>query len=480
MIVGGEKERLYLLDVTLIEEGRSCSGEVERSLTETLNGLGVDYIAAGGRFPPLSGRFVSQNYDCAFQLMSFDLGREDMSGRSLDEGVAAVRACVARGLPAGGDVIVVLQRFFEGMATDSSYALAVAQEAYQAGARWVVLSDCAGEMSPPQLDGLIQKVVRVVPGGHLGFQGRDQSGQAVGNGLMAVKAGVRLLGALPRGGQGDRVAGFNVLVPSLMLTDEFAERFETGVTAARLPLLGRALGLWEDAAGAVSTISAKRSAQLVHRFGKAGGAPSSLSLSLSNVVGLLEKVGLAEDFDEQRVSLLFDDLRARLRQGYVYDEAEASFFLLAHQLLPNAAAVFAVDRFLLTTEQRRTEMGALVGVSQADVQMVVDGERMSSIGEGDGPVVAVERALRRCLQRYQTELDGVELVDYQVRLLTGWRGPQVRVIVACQDQSGREWRTVGVAEQIIDALLEALLEAFAYRLLLDGSVSLNSQETVDL
>ena len=477
MIVSGEKERLYLLDVTLTEGGRSCSGDAERSLVEALNKLGVDYVATEGLSRPLPERFVSQNYDCGFQLTSFGLGRDDVSGRSLKEGVAAVRRCVAGALRAGGDVIVVLRRFFEGMDADSSYALAIAEEAYQAGARWVVLSDCAGKMAPLRVDDMIQKVVQVVPGDHLGFLGWGHSGHAVGNGLLAVKAGVRLLvGALPVEGQVDGAAALHVLVPTLLLTDEFVDRFEMGVTAAGLPFLGRAQRLWEDAGWFVSTISSQRSAAPVKKLGRDGGVSASFSLVMSDVVRLLEKVGLAEAFDEQQVLMLFEDLRARLGQGYVYDEADASFFLLAHQLLPNAPAVFVVDRFQLTTEQR----GALVGVSQADVQMVVDGETMSCTGEGDDPVVAVERALRRCLQRYQKVLDGVALVDYHVRLLTGWRGPQVRVIVACKDRSGRVWRTVGVAEQIIDALLEALLEAFAYRLLLDCSLSLPSQETVDL
>ena len=151
-------------------------------------------------------------------------------------------------------------------------------------------------------------------------------------------------------------------------------------------------------------------------------------------------------------------MKEREANGYTYEAADASFELLARRMLGNVPQFFDVDSFRVMVERRHNADGDLVTVSEATVKVRIDGETMLSVGEGNGPVNALDTALRKDLGRYQGYISDLELVDYKVRILTGGTDAVTRVLIESRDGEGNRWFTVGVSPNIVDASFEALLE----------------------
>ena len=173
-----------------------------------------------------------------------------------------------------------------------------------------------------------------------------------------------------------------------------------------------------------------------------------------------------------RACQLLDEVKAREALGYSYEAAEASFELLARRALGHVPRYFTVDSFRVMVEKRHNALGELVTVSEATVKVYINGdaEPLWSVGEGNGPVNALDKALRKDLGRYQKHIKDVELVDYKVRILTGGTEAVTRVLVESHDTAtGERWFTVGVSPNIIDASFEALLDSINYKLLRDGA-----------
>jgi 2-isopropylmalate synthase len=172
------------------------------------------------------------------------------------------------------------------------------------------------------------------------------------------------------------------------------------------------------------------------------------------------------------VGTLLEEVKAREAAGYAYEAAEASFELLARRHLSNVPRYFSVDSFRVMVERRHNAVGDLVTVSEATVKVFINGDRepLWSVAEGNGPVNALDRALRKDLGRYQKHIDTIELVDYKVRILTGGTEAVTRVLVETHDKAtGERWLTVGVSPNIIDASFEALLDSINYKLLKNGA-----------
>ena len=169
-----------------------------------------------------------------------------------------------------------------------------------------------------------------------------------------------------------------------------------------------------------------------------------------------------------------ETVKAREAIGYAYEGADASFELLARRLLGEVPEFFRVDSFRVMVEKRHNAMGRLVTVSEATVKVYIDGEAepLWSVAEGNGPVNALDQALRKDLGRYQKHIQDVELVDYKVRILTGGTEAITRVLVESRDKStGERWFTVGVSPNIVDASFEALIDSITYKLLRAGAVA---------
>ncbi len=399
------------------------------------------------------------------------------------------------------EALVDCEHFFDGYKGNRDYALSVAKTAYDSGARWVVLCDTNGGTLPHEIALIVADVAKQVPGANLGIHTHNDTENAVANTLMAVRAGCRQIqGTL--NGLGERCGNANMtsIIPTLLLKSEFANAFETGVTPARLRNLTHASRVLDEIlneapdrhapyvgesafatkAGIHASALLKEPQTYEHVPPESVGNERRIMVSKqggrSSILAALERLGLGLDKDDGRVVALLDEVRAREDAGYSYESADASFELLARRTLGTVPRYFSVDSFRVTVERQPGAGSGVSAASQAIVSVSIAGEAqpLVSVGEGNGPVNALDTALRRDLGRYQKHIEKVELVDYKVRILTqtGAHGTEAvtRVLVESHDTAtGERWTTVGVSPNIIDASFEALLDAINYKLLKDGA-----------
>ena len=398
---------------------------------------------------------------------------------------------------AGREAMIDCEHFFDGYKANRAYALAVATAAHKAGARWVVLCDTNGGTLPHEVAAIVSDVSKHVPGTHLGIHTHNDTENAVANTLVAVRAGVRQIqGAL--NGLGERCGNANLtsIIPTLLLKPEFAERFQTQVTPERLKKLTAASRLLDEVlnraparqapyvgeaafatkAGIHASAILKEPQTYEHVPPESVGNRRRVLVSdqagKSNLVHELERLGVQVRRDDPRLTTLLEEVKVREGAGYAYEGADASFELLARRLLGEVPQFFRVDSFRVMVEKRHNAMGQLVTVSEATVKVFVDGvdEPVWSVAEGNGPVHALDQALRKDLGRYQGLIAGVELVDFKVRILTGGTEAVTRVLVESHDKAtGERWYTVGVSPNIVDASFEALIDSITYKLLHAGA-----------
>jgi 2-isopropylmalate synthase len=184
----------------------------------------------------------------------------------------------------------------------------------------------------------------------------------------------------------------------------------------------------------------------------------------ANVVARLSESGIEISADDPRLTTLISDMKEREHLGYAYDGAEASFELMALRAMGTLPDYFLVKSFRVIVERRYNAKGDLVTTSDATVKSVVDGEIFMSVGEGNGPVNALDDALRKDLGKYSAFLEDLELVDFKVRILSQGTGAVTRVMLESLNGAGERWTTVGVSANIIDASFQALYDAMVYKL----------------
>jgi 2-isopropylmalate synthase len=189
----------------------------------------------------------------------------------------------------------------------------------------------------------------------------------------------------------------------------------------------------------------------------------------SNVLSELDRIGLAVDKDDPRVGRLLEAVKQREARGYAYEAADASFELLARRTLGRVPNYFDVTRFDVNVEQRNNAKGERVTVTMAVVKVKVGDEELISAAEGNGPVNALDLALRKDLGKYQRFIAGLKLTDYRVRILDGGTEAVTRVLIESEDETGERWITVGVSENIIDASFQALMDSIVYKLVKSGA-----------
>lgn len=421
-------------------------------------------------------------------------------GISKAENIEAIEQSVRAVVETQREVMIDCEHFFDGYKGNRDYALAVAKTAFSAGARWVVLCDTNGGTLPHEIERIVADVAKHVPGENLGIHTHNDTENAVANTLMAVRAGCRQIqGAL--NGLGERCGNANLtsIIPTLLLKSEFANAFTTGVTPEKLRTLTHASRVLDEVlneapdrhapyvgesafatkAGIHASALIKAPETYEHVPPESVGNERRILVSKqggrSSLTAALERFGLPFDKDDDRVQALLDEIKSREDQGYSYEAAEASFELLARRELASVPRFFSVDSFRVTVERQRalngngTRSQAVVTVSIAG-----DSEPLVSVGEGNGPVNALDKALRSDLGRYQKHIENVELVDYKVRILThthdGGTDAVTRVLVESHDtETGQRWTTVGVSPNIIDASFEALLDSINYKLLKDDA-----------
>ena len=266
------------------------------------------------------------------------------------------------------------------------------------------------------------EVVKVIPGDHVGIHAHNDTEQAVANSLAAVRAGARQIqGTL--NGLGERCGNANLvsIIPTLKLKPEFADRFEIAVSDAQLKTLAHVSHALDEMlnrapnrhapyvgesafatkAGIHASAILKEPATYEHVPPETVGNRRRLLVSdqggRSNVLAELDRIGIAADKDDARVTRLIEEVKRREATGYAYEAADASFELLARRMLERVPNFFTVEKFDVNVEQRQNAIGQRVTVSLAVVKVTVDGEPLISAAEGNGPVNALDLALRKVL-----------------------------------------------------------------------------------
>jgi 2-isopropylmalate synthase len=527
------KERLYLFDTTLRDgaqmNGVDFTYADKVTIARILDELGIDYVEGG--YPganPTDTRLFAEDLALKTTFTAFGMTRRP--GRSasndpglaallearadaicfvaktsdyqvrvalettLEENIASIRDSVRAARARGREVLVDCEHFFDGYKANRDYALACARAAHQEGARWVVLCDTNGGTLPHEIEAMVADVILHVPGDHVGIHAHNDTEQAVANSLAAVRAGARQIqGTL--NGIGERCGNANLvsIIPTLKLKGEFAERFEINVSDEKLKTLARvsrsldemlnrapdrhAPYVGESAfatkAGIHASAIQKDPATYEHVLPDAVGNRRKVMVSdqsgKSNVLAELERIGIVVDKDDRRLVRLLDEVKEREAAGYAYEAADASFELLARRLLGSVPDYFSVEKFDVNVEHRVNAVGNLVTVSMAVVKVRVGGESLISAAEGNGPVNALDLALRKDLGKYQQYIAGLELIDYRVRILNGGTEAVTRVLIESEDEAGERWTTVGVSPNIIDASFQALMDSIVYKLIKAGA-----------
>ena len=527
------RERLTLFDTTLRDgaqtTGVDFSLEDKRQIARLLDGLGIDYIEGGypganpldteffSQRPPVKARFAAFGMTkragrsaandpgiaglleakadtITFVAKTWDYQVHVALGCTLEENLDGIRDSIAYVRAAGREAILDCEHFFDGYKANPDYALACAKAAYEAGARWIVLCDTNGGTLPEEIERIVTEVTRHVPGDHLGIHAHNDTEQAVANSLAAVRAGVRhIQGTL--NGLGERCGNANLcsLIPTLLLKADYADKFEIGVTAEKLAsltkvshtldeLLNRSpnrhapyvgASAFATKAGIHASAVLKDPRTYEHVTPESVGNQRKVLVSdqagKSNVLAELERLGIDVHKDDPRVGRLLEEVKQKEALGYAYEGADASFELLARRILGEVPDYFDVERFTVSVERRHNAVGDLVSVSEAIVKVRVDGETLISAAEGNGPVNALDLALRKDLGKYQRYIEDLELADYRVRVFQGGTDAVTRVLIGFTDSTGAEWSTVGVSANVIDASFQALHDSIVYKLMKVGA-----------
>jgi 2-isopropylmalate synthase len=497
-------QQLDALGVDYIEGGYPGANPTDTRLFAEATPLGHARLTAFG-MTKRPGRLLEN--DPGFQALlvtkadaiclvakAWDFHVDVALGTNLEENLFAIKDSTAAVVASGREALIDCEHFFDGYKANPGYALDCAKTAYEAGARWVVLCDTNGGTLPEEIEKIVTEVVKVIPGDHLGIHVHNDTDNGVANSLAAVRAGARQIqGTL--NGLGERCGNANLtsIIPTLMLKSDYAERFETSVTPDKLRTLTHASRILDE----VLNRAPNRHAPYVGEsaFAHKGGIhvsavqkdprtyehvpPESVGnrrkllvsdqAGRSNILAELDRIGIPIPKDDPRIGKLLDEMKEREAAGYAYEAADASFELLARRMLGNVPQFFEVDSFRVMVERRHNALGELVTVSEATVKVRIDGETVLSVGEGNGPVNALDKALRKDLGPYQSFINDLELVDYKVRILTGGTDAVTRVLIESRDGVGNRWFTVGVSPNIVDASFEALLDSINYKLIRDGA-----------
>jgi 2-isopropylmalate synthase len=523
------RERLYLFDTTLRDgaqmHGVDFTLADKLKVMRLLDDLGVDYVEAG--YPganPTDTALFGEKRGMRAKLTAFGMTKRPGRSASNDPGLAAVlsaeadaiclvakssafqvkvaleiapeenlagiRESVAAAKATGREVMIDCEHFFDGYKEDRDYALACARAAYDAGARWVVLCDTNGGTLSHEVEEIVADVCKSIPGEHIGIHAHNDTEQAVANSLAAVRAGARQIqGTL--NGVGERCGNANLcsIIPTLLLKPDFAARFDINVKPGALAGIAKVSHTLDDMlnrapdrhapyvgdaafttkTGIHASALAKNPATYEHVAPESVGNRRKVLVSdqagRSNVLAELERIGVAVERNDPRLARLLDEVKEREARGYSYESADASFALLARRTLGKVPDYFDVERFKVSVERRYNAKGEIISVAEATVKVRVDGKTLISAAEGNGPVNALDLALRSDLGKYQPYIEKLKLIDYRVRILDGGTGAVTRVLIESEDEDGERWITVGVSPNIIDASFQALVDSITWKLL---------------
>jgi len=515
------KAKVYIYDTTLRDgaqrEGMALSVADKLKIALKLDELGVHYIEGG--FPgsnPKDAEFFKliKKYNLQAKLVAFgstrkknttaatdknlqallevdtpavcivgkswDLHVKEALRASLEENLAMIYDSVSYLKSKGREVIFDAEHFFDGFKSNQEYALKVLKTASEAGADWLVLCDTNGGSLPPQVGEVTAFVAKnfKTP---LGIHAHNDTEGAVANSVMAVVNGVtQVQGTI--NGYGERCGNANLcsIIPNLMLhlnyqvlePEQLKLLTEISHYVAEIanisldthqPYVGQSAfahkgGFHADGVSKKAQTYEHINPQLV---GNVQRVIVSELAGRSSVLLKAKEMGLDLSAESKTVQDILNQVKQLEHQGYHFEAADASFELLLRRSIGETVDFFKLESFRVIMEQR--DDGRVV--CEATVKVHAKGERYIVTAEGNGPVNALDKALRLAIGKFYPELNSIELTDYKVRVLDEKKGTGAVVRVLIESSDGeKSWGTVGVSENIIVASWQALVDSINYGL----------------
>jgi 2-isopropylmalate synthase len=410
---------------------------------------------------------------------TWDLHVEKVLRTSLDENLRMIEDTVRFLKDQGREVILDAEHFFDGLESNKEYALKVAKTGADAGADCVVLCDTNGGTLTSQIAEYTALVAENVSA-PVGIHCHNDSGLAVANSIAAVENGANhVQGTLNGFGERCGNADICVVIPILELktpfttigmeklkklteTSRFAYEIGNMMSHPAQPFVGNSAFAHK---GGLHVDAMKKDKLTYEHIDPAavGNERRFLIGELSGkaaVKDIFERMNLAAD--DALMKKMLHEMKKRENEGYQYEAAEGSFALLAHKEAGTYRKFFEVEGYHISTIKQSD--GTLV--TDAMVKLTVNGQREHTACDGDGPVNALDGALRKALEHHYPALQEMQLTDYMVRVInpTAATAARVRVVIQNADNT-RTWGTVGVSENVIDASWEALIDSVEYKLL---------------
>jgi 2-isopropylmalate synthase len=411
---------------------------------------------------------------------SWDLHATEILGVSLTENLAMIEETVAYLKDQGREVIYDAEHFFDGYKRNPSYAMETLAAAERAGADAIILCDTNGGSMPREIEDVLGKVLRVVRP-RIGIHAHNDCGLALANTLTAVQSGAAIVQGTING-YGERCGNVDLIavIGNLQLKmgyrcveekklGQLTELSRYVSEVANVPPLNHSPFVGKSAfahkGGVHVSAIMKNPTAYEHMDPEAVGNRRRVLVSdlsgRSNIRYKSEEMGIrlgGNGYDSRKI---VDEIKRLEDQGYQFDAAEGSLELLIKRVTGQFADPFNLESFRVTIEKNR----AGASMSQATIKISVGKEEEITAAEGDGPVNALDNALRKALTKFFPEIEEMGLVDFKVRVIDGGGGTAAKVRVQIESRDSLEiWSTIGVSENIIEASWQALVDSVQYKL----------------
>lgn len=493
-------ERLDALGIGYIEAGNPGSNPKDLVFFERVRALKLKHakiIAFGSTRKPnihaasdgnLQSLLLANTDAVAIFGKSWDYQVTDILRTTLDENLAMIADSVAFLIAQGKEVIFDAEHFFDGYKANAEYALKTLQAAADAGADVLCLCDTNGGAFPDEVFSITQKVVEKFDC-LVGIHCHNDCEMAVANSVAAVKAGAKQVQGTING-IGERCGNANLcsiipnvqlklglsIIPKENMADlASAARFVSEV--ANIMFNDKAAYVGHDAfshKGGMH-IDAVTKNPISYEHINPALVGNTRHILVSEVAGrsaLLAKINAVDASltkDSIETKRILEHLKSLENDGYQFESAESSFDLLIHKQLGHFQPFFELNDYKVSVQEfsERRSNNAV-----AKVKITVAEQVESATAEGDGPVNALDKAIRKALERFYPQISEVKLIDYKVRVLDSDKATaaKVRVLIESADQH-RSWTTVGVSTDIIDASWRAMCDAIEYKLLQDSQIA---------
>ena len=520
------KDKVYLFDTTLRDgqqtQGVDFSVQDKINISNALDDMGIDYIEGGwpganptdtkffeeklnfknakftafgmtkrsGRSadndPQLRALIETESDSVCLVAKTWDFHVDIALGISLDENISAIKESIDSVVASNKESLIDCEHFFDGFKSNPDFSLRCIETSIESGSKWVVLCDTNGGTLPDEVFEIVGEVTKRFSGEKIGIHCHNDTENAVANSLAAIDSGARQLQGTING-LGERCGNANLIsiIPTFLLKKQYSEKYDISINKNKLKELKKLSRLVDDILnkhpnnhqayvgdnafahkGGLHVSAVMKDPKTYEHVdpylvGNNRKILVSNQAGKSNLLSRLESIGVEIENDDKRINKLLDIVKEKEFQGYSYDGAGASFELLAKTVLGEVPDFFSVEDYEVIISGKKENKS----LSKANISLKVGDKIINSEGEGNGPVNALDKALRKDLGIYNKFLEDLVLVDYKVRILDGGTEAITRVVIESSDSDNQSWFTVGISPNIIEASFEALMDSINYKLI---------------